>query len=115
MSERYAQLRSDFANMSKDAAALPRSFHVLAACRIAAITMQCRRRGELLPHEGTFNMPAFASLMRPGDLGRDVLDRAGFRLPFSEQYRAFEQCREVLPENLRNDANLFGFEWYDNI
>ena len=46
--------------------------------------------------------------MRPGDLGRDVLDRAGFRLPFSEQYRAFEQCREVLPENLRNDANLFG-------
>ena len=20
-----------------------------------------------------------------------------------------------MPENLRNDANLFGFEWYDNI
>jgi hypothetical protein len=115
MSERYAQLRSDFSNMSKDSAALPRSFHVLAACRIAAITMQCRRRGELRPHEGTFDMPAFASLMRPGDLGRDVLDRAGFRLPFSEQYRAFEQCREVLPETLRNDVNLFGFEWYDSI
>ena len=59
-------------------------------------------------------MPAFASLMRPGDLGRDVLDRAGFRLPFSEQYRALSNA-EVLPENLRNDANLFGFEWYDNI
>ena len=115
MSQRYSQLRAELSSMNKDAAYLPRSFHVLAACRIAAITMQCKRRGELLPHEGTFDMPAFASLMRPGDVGRDVLYQSHFRLPFNDQYRAFEQCREVLPRELRYDTNLFGFGWYDNI
>ena len=64
MSERYAQLRAELSSMNKDAAYLPRSFHVLAACRIAAITSNVNVAGTSSTR-GTFDMPAFASLMRP--------------------------------------------------
>ena len=87
-------------------APLTQSFHVLAALRIVAITEQCKKRGELAPWDGkkvtmfdvtlannissprvsfsvspgTFDMPTFRCLLRPGDLGAAVLNKSGYVL-----------------------------------
>ena len=113
MSEKYSKLRSQYAGTKN--APLIQSFHVLAALRICAITEQCKKRGELNPNQGTFDMPSFRCLLRPGDLGLDVLNKSGYRLPFNEQYRAYEQVREIMPTNISKQVNRYDMRWYDNI
>ena len=115
MSQKYALLRSQYASAGTSSAPLIQSFHVLAALRICAITEQCKKRGELNPTQGTFDMPSFRCLLRPGDLGRTVLHKSGYRIPFNAQYRAYEKVRELIPSNVQKQANRYDMGWYDNI
>jgi|TARA_B100000795_G_scaffold269352_1_gene258488 hypothetical protein len=115
MSEKYALLKSQYAAAGSKEAPLIQSFHVLAAIRICAITEQCKKRGELDLNQGTFDMPAFRCLLRPGDLGKKILDMSGFRVPFNEQYRAYEKVRDILPSNLKKKVSAYDLGWYDNI
>jgi len=115
MSAKYALLRSQYNSAGSKQAPLTQSFHVLASLRICAITEQCKKRGELPPSQSTFDMPSFRCLLRPGDLGANILERSGFRLPFMDQYRAYEKVRDILPEALQKRANEYDMAWYDNI
>ena len=45
----------------------------------------------------------------------DCFSMIRYRLPFNEQYRAYEQVRDLLPSRLQKNANLYGMDWYDNI
>ena len=111
MSAKYALLRSQYNSAGSKQAPLTQSFHVLASLRICAITEQCKKRGELPPSQSTFDMPSFRCLLRPGDLGANILERSGFRLPFMDQYRAYEKVRDILPEALQKRANEYDMAW----
>ena len=138
MSEKYSQLRAQYASAGTSKAPLIQSFHALAALRICAITEQCKKRGQLNPNQGTFDMPSFRCLLRPGDLGKknlccyifihfltfisiffvqgtEILNKSGYRIPFNEQYRAYEKVRELIPSNVQKQANRYDMGWYDNI
>ena len=45
----------------------------------------------------------------------DCFSMIRYRLPFNEQYRAYEQVRDLMPSHLQKNANLYGMDWYDNI
>lgn len=111
MSAKYALLRSQYNSAGSKQAPLTQSFHVLASLRICAITEQCKKRGELPPSQSTFDMPSFRCLLRPGDLGANILERSGFRLPFMDQYRAYEKVRDILPEALQKRVNEYDMAW----
>ena len=42
----------------------------------------------------------------------DCFSMIRYRLPFNEQYRAYEQVRDLLPSHLQKNANLYGMDWY---
>ena len=42
----------------------------------------------------------------------DCFSMIRYRLPFNEQYRAYEQVRDLLPSRLQKNANLYGMDWY---
>ncbi len=91
------------------------TFHGAAAIKIAAATMLARRRGDIGRAAGTFDLPAFYLLSRPGDLGTERLRKAAFKIPFAERYAQFEGVRDVLGQDVQKDIVKFGFEWFTNI
>jgi hypothetical protein len=42
----------------------------------------------------------------------DCFSMIRYRLPFNEQYRAYEQVRDLMPSRLQKNANLYGMDWY---